>query len=213
MRKKSVIALLLIFAILLTGMLVACNDECTEHIDSDGNLKCDNCEADMPFVDDGGNNGNGTNPPAGQTANYSISVKSMAGVALEGVTAFIRDSATNQIVDYFNTDANGNASKSLNVGNYYVEISSPPKGYVAESKYYFNENKKANIVLTSKVVSGTHKSYSLGDVMFDFSVNTVGGGTFVLSEALEEYDAVLLNFFYTPKRPPPKPLITLLSTT
>lgn len=200
MRKKSVIALLLIFAILLTGMLVACNDECTEHVDANNDLKCDNCEADMPTQDTGNGNGNGnggTTPTPGQTATYSIKVTSMAGVALEGVTAFIRDSATNQIVDYFNTDANGNASKSLNVGNYYVEISSPPKGYVAESKYYFNNNNSCTIVLTSKVVSGTHKSYSLGDVMFDFSVNTVGGGTFVLSEALEEYDAVLLNFFYT----------------
>ncbi len=199
MRKKSVIALLLIFAILLTGMLVACNDECTEHVDTDNDLKCDNCQADMPTQDDGNdnNNGNDTPPTPGQTATYSIKVTSMAGVALEGVTAFIRDSASNQIVDFFNTNANGSDSKTISAGSYYVEISSPPKGYVAESKYYFDSNNSCTIVLTSKVVSGTHKSYSLGDVMFDFTVNTVTGDTFVLSEALEEYDAVLLNFFYT----------------
>ena len=205
MRKKTVIALLLVFAIILTGMLVACNDECTEHVDADGNLVCDNCEADMNLDnggnDDGNNGGNGGNGTPSGKAVHTITVKSMAGKPIK-TTAFIMSAADDSIVGYIATDeTTGSGSKEFNVGNYYIEIGSLPDGYVAEAKYYFQKSVSgayvADVVLSTEVVSGTHKNYSLGDVMKDFTVSTVGGGTFTLSDALEEYDGVLLNFFYT----------------
>ena len=38
--------------------------------------------------------------------------------------------------------------------------------------------------------------YQIGDLVYDFSVNTSDGDTFKLSEAIEEYDAVMINFWY-----------------
>ena len=43
MRKKTVIAILLVLVLLVTGLTVACNDKCTEHADADGDLVCDIC--------------------------------------------------------------------------------------------------------------------------------------------------------------------------
>ena len=193
MRKKTVIALLLVFAIIMTGMLVACNEECTEHIDADGNLKCDNCDADMSTDD--GNDDTSTN------VTYTITIKSMAGIPIK-TTAFLMKTADNSIAGYIATDeTTGTGSKEYPEGDYYIELGSLPDGYVADAKYYFQKNTageySANIVVGTEVVSGTHKNYALGDVMKDFTVSTVGGGTFTLSEALKEYDGVLLNFFYT----------------
>ena len=44
--KKILILILILSLSLLT--LFSCGGKCTEHIDSDGNLKCDKCEADLP---------------------------------------------------------------------------------------------------------------------------------------------------------------------
>lgn len=198
MRKKTVIALLLVFAIIMTGMLVACNEECTEHIDADGNLKCDNCDADMS-TDDGGNGDGGTTTPSGK-ATYTVTIKSMAGVPIK-TTAYVMQ-ANGDLKSYIATDeATGTGSKEIEVGEYYIELGSLPDGYVADAKYYFQKSVSgeytANIVVGTEVVSGEHKRYELGSVMRDFTVNTVDGTTFTLSEALKEYDGVLLNFFYT----------------
>ncbi len=48
--KLSAIILCLIVTVLA---LVACNEECTSHVDENGDLKCDNCGADISTNDDG----------------------------------------------------------------------------------------------------------------------------------------------------------------
>ncbi len=206
MKRKIVIALLLVFTIILTGMLFACNDACTEHVDADGNLVCDNCGADLSTDQDSGDdNGddadddNGDDPVGKVT--YTVTIKSMAGRPVKA-TAYIMNASTDDLKAYIATDeTTGSGSKEVEEGSYYIEIGSLPEGYVAEAKYYFQKSISggyfANIVLNTQVVTGSHKNYSLGDVMKDFTVSTVGGGTFTLSEALEEKDGVLLNFFYT----------------
>ncbi len=50
-------------------------------------------------------------------------------------------------------------------------------------------------VIMDKAPKGT--SYALGDVVHDFSVKTSDGDTFTLSEALEEKELVLINFWAT----------------
>ena len=45
-KTLKILAIAMCLFVVLTA-LVACNEECAEHIDTDGNLKCDNCGADM----------------------------------------------------------------------------------------------------------------------------------------------------------------------
>ena len=198
MRKKTVIAILLVLVLLVTGLTVACNDECTEHADADGDLVCDICGETMSNDDtDNGSNNNA------QTATYTINVKNVAGAGLKDLTAYIRDASTGSMVEWMATDANGQATKAIVPGNYYIEVSPAnlPDGYVLEDKYYFNADKVANIVLQTEVVEGAHANYKVGSVMKDFTVNTTDGNVFKLSEALKTHDAVLLNFFYTTCNP------------
>ena len=53
---------------------------------------------------------------------------------------------------------------------------------------------KSNVI-TEKAPSGTF--YQLGDVVYDFTVTTSDGEEFTLSEAVQDYDAVMINFWYT----------------
>lgn len=191
MRKRTLIALLLVFAIIISGMLIACQDKCKEHVDENGDFICDKCNADLRTNDPD------TPQPQPNKVLYSISLKTMAGAPISNVTAFIYDAdATDVMKGHMVTDANGMASREMTEGRYFIELGTI-EGYVTAEKYYFNANRVANIVLETKVVAGEHRNYALGSVMKDFSVDLVGGGTFKLSEALETYNAVLLNFFYT----------------
>ena len=194
MRKKTIIAVILVCVLLVTGLLVSCNDKCTEHIDENGDNKCDVCGEDMQ-------NDVPTNNPGGMV-NYTVNVKTVAGLGLKDVVVYIRDVNTNMIAEYLTTNENGTDTKAVTPGNYYAEVSKSTvsSGYVVEDKYYFNADHVANISLNTQVVAGAHSDYKVGSVMKDFTVNTIDKGvlgTFQLSEALKTHDAVLLNFFYT----------------
>ncbi len=56
--KKRIFALLVAMLMLVSVFaFAACGDPCADngHVDADGNEKCDNCDADVPKPDDGGN--------------------------------------------------------------------------------------------------------------------------------------------------------------
>ncbi len=203
MRKKTIVALLLVFVLLFTGMLVACTPECTDHVDEDQNGVCDVCEATMGNDNSGDDNGGGSVPGPGGMVNYTITVKNIAGRPIDKAMAFAYDVNTNEMKGFFETDATGTCTKAIVEGNYYIELGSNniPEGYVKADKYYFDNNRVANIVLNTEVKEGSHSNYKLGSVMKDFTVNTTSGNVFKLSEALKTHDAVLLNFFYTTCNP------------
>ena len=192
MKTKRLVAILLVLAVLVCGLLVACNEECS-HEDADNNGVCDVCGESL---------GSGNNTNNGPKETYTISVKSMGGVGFSKVTLLIYNRNTDQLIDAITTEANGIGSKDLPIGDYYATITSGvPDGYKTQDKYYFSSNRTINIVLQSEVVSGSHTGYKLGSVMKDFTISTTTGGTFKLSEALKTKDAVLLNFFYTTCNP------------
>ncbi|MBO7178099.1 MAG: hypothetical protein J6V69_03275, partial [Clostridia bacterium] len=56
---KTIIAVLCVIACVTA--LVACNDNCTEHVDADANGVCDNCGAEVEKSDNGGDD---VTPPA-----------------------------------------------------------------------------------------------------------------------------------------------------
>ncbi|MBO5776115.1 MAG: TlpA family protein disulfide reductase, partial [Clostridia bacterium] len=224
MKRNKVIAVLLVFAVILCAMLVACNDKCTEHVDADGDLKCDNCGAEVtPSTDDGntdggntdggntdggntdGGNGDGGNTDGGNgggntIVTYTVNVKSIGGMPLENVLTYVWQG--DEYMDYGKTNSNGQATISLPIAsNYKVTLQSVPDGYVVNDAGYSFTGRTANITLTSQVIPNPNNSlpspYKLGDIMQDFTVTTSEGTTYTLSEELKTHDLVMINFWYT----------------
>ena len=163
-------------------------------------IGCDNSTDDPTpsGPSDGGGGGGGDTPPATKVT-YSISVKTIGGLGLADITYGIYEGEN--LKAYGKTDKNGYATVDLVPSdNYSVELStSSLAGYNAEGKYPFVE-RTANIVLSSSVIEDTDLTgvtYELGDVMRDFTVTTIDGDTFTLSEVLKTKKAVLINFWYS----------------
>lgn len=168
-------------------------------------IGCDNSTNDPtpsgPSGDggNGGSGGGGGDTPPTSKVTYSISVKTIGGLGLADITYGIYDGE--DLKAYGKTDKNGYATVDLVPSdNYSVELStSSLEGYNAEGRYPFVE-RTANIVLSSSVIKDTDLTgvyYELGDVMRDFTVTTIDGETFTLSEVLKTKKAVLINFWYS----------------
>ena len=145
-----------------------------------------------------------TNDPtlSGETATYSVKVKTAGGMAMENLTVYVfRDQALSDMVDFGETDASGSVSFQLDTGSeYFVSISGAPKGYDVKDYYAFTGN-TCLVTLTSSVISDQSlsevSSLRPGDVMYDFEVLLPSGDKFKLSDALKEKEVVVLNFWYT----------------
>ena len=81
---------LLVVAMLVTCMLVACKDKCTEHVDGNNDGYCDKCEEAMSNNNQNGGNDNG-NANTGSKVKYTVKITNMAGVGMANVTVFIKD--------------------------------------------------------------------------------------------------------------------------
>ena len=137
----------------------------------------------------------------GATGTYNVTVTTAGGMAMEGLDLYVyADNTLTDLKDYGKTDAEGKASFTLpKAEGYAVTISGAPKGYDVKESYTFSGN-TANITLTSSVITDgslSEVTLGLGDVMVDFTVTTVQGETFTLSEALKEKKMALINFFFT----------------
>lgn len=142
-----------------------------------------------------------TGNDSGKTGTYQVTVKTVGGMALEGVAVYVyADSTLTDLKNYGETDAQGCVSLELPVNSdYAIDLEGVPAGYELEDSYTFSGN-AAEIVLNSSLVkdeSLSGASLGLGDVMYDFSITTAAGETVTLSEVLAEKKMVLLNFFYT----------------
>lgn len=129
---------------------------------------------------------------------YSIKVTSLSGKPLSGVKVEVYEGTT--LVKEVETDDLGYAKTRLEDKDYSVELANLPSGYFVEKdinlvkgtqEYTF---KVSSSVIEDTAPSGTF--YQIGDLVYDFSVITSDGDTFKLSEAIEEYDAVMINFWY-----------------
>jgi len=137
--------------------------------------------------------------PDNTKTEYTISVKTIGGRAISGLTFHIYEG--DDLVDYGQTDENGIGKISLKPSdNYSVELStSMLEGYLVEERYAF-AGTSVDIVLTSAVIADselTGVQYKLGDIIRDFTYTTSDGETFTLSEVLKEKKAVLINFWYS----------------
>lgn len=100
---------------------------------------------------------------------------------------------------------NGVANIPLKPAEYTVKIT-PPEGYTAESEYKISwENLVSDITLTASLIGGQpgqNVKYVLGSVLNDLSFNMIETNrqkaqTLLLSQLLERYKIVVLNFWDT----------------
>lgn len=173
-KLKKILTLMLAFALVLsmTGVLAGCKK--------------------TGKTDDGS--------ATGEPTAYTVTVTSMGGLALEGVTVYVyKNSDLKELQDAGMTDANGFVSLTMpQNSNYAIVLSGLPKGYEVSPYYTFNGS-SANISLKSSLVTGESLAgakLGLGDVMYDFSVTTPNGNTVTLSEVLKVKDVVVLNYWY-----------------
>lgn len=201
MKRLLTTIIIAILALAMTLALCACEKEHT-HVDANGDLKCDECDIELtaPDSDTDGSDDTASKDDAPTKATYTVSIKTIGGKPVVGaIVELYADNTFSKVIRPFTTDANGEDSAEILVSDSYcIKIAEgAPEGYVVEDYYTFT-NKRADVVLTSKVISDTTlpTRYRLGDVMHDFSFITTDGSSFTLSEELESKDFVLINFWY-----------------
>ncbi len=221
MNAKRILSLLLCIMMVIscTLPLIACGEEetCTKHIDANKDGKCDNCGAavtiDCTQHIDADRNGKCDNcnatveiPPVGKS-NYTISIKSLGGMPLSGVTVYVIKADGNFADLPRSTNDSGTVTFTLDTADgYSIYLDGVPDGYNVKTGDYTDANARypmsatgvTPITLSSKPVSEgeLQDNYNLGDVMYDFSITDVNGDVYKLSELLETKRMVMLNFWY-----------------
>ena len=154
-------------------------------------------------VTPGGNGGNSGNTGDSKVT-YTINISSVGGMAFASHPVYIHDTNDRgEILDYGQTDANGNVEFTLDPNGEYAVVVDFPDGYNGQ-KYYPLVSTKLDIKVTSELLPDTGLvgvSYQIGSIMHDFTVTTTTGEQISISQLLEEKDAVVLNFWFSTCEP------------
>ena len=143
--------------------------------------------------------GGGTS--GGAKTEYTVNVHTAGGMAMSEIDVYVYDDKKlENMQDYAKTDEEGKVTFNIpKNGKYAIVLSGVPKGYEVEKSYKF-KGEKADIELTSSLITDEDLSTAtlgLGDVMYDFTVTTSDGKEFKLSDVLKDKKMVMLNFWYT----------------
>lgn len=141
---------------------------------------------------------------------YRVKVQNATGYGFRGLTVRLKNGA--ETVAEKTTSSSGYAtfgkSDILALGSYDIEVDGLPTGYkftetTTKPQTIAKEGFEAFIQIEpielGPIMEATPIGtvYSLGDVMYDFTVKTSDNTTFTLSEVLKEKDMVLINFWAT----------------
>lgn len=150
---------------------------------------------------------NSQNPNAGPTApaepiTYSVTVQNEAGTALDKLMVEVYSDATKtDIVQAQKTDADGmiRFNRKGSADGFVAVLVNVPVGYEVMESYPLTGQDtvitlKSGALLTDAMLDSA--KLSLGDAMPDFAFTASDGTAYTLSELLEEYTAVALNFWY-----------------
>ena len=152
--------------------------------------------------DKGNSSSGGGGGLTGDEMMCTVTVTSEGGMRMAGVTVCATDAEGN-VVKEAKVGANGKANFYLDDGEYGVKLKGLPLGYYQTSfgQKISNNSPDASVTLGIELVDEDDRpagfKYNIGDVMHDFTVPTLDGGSLTLSEILEEKDMVFLNFWYT----------------
>lgn len=162
------------------------------------------CIAALASCDGGtetSDNSSATASNLGEPTTYTVAIKSVSGIALDGIDVYIyNDAALSDMNTFAKTDASGIANFNLPAGGeYYVVLANVQKGYEVASSYTFTGTNAFITLKSSLITDGELSSATigLGDVMYDFTVMKTDGSEITLSEVLKEKKLVVLNFWYT----------------
>lgn len=139
--------------------------------------------------------------PAGSIS-YSVTVQNEAGTALDRITVEIySDASKEDILQAQKTDDNGmiHFSRKGSADGLVAVLLNVPVGYQVSDTYALTGKDtvitlKSGALLTDSILDSAR--LSLSDPMPDFAVTASDGTACTLSELLEEYKAVVLNFWY-----------------
>lgn len=147
----------------------------------------------------------GCNGPQGAGADAEVrdcqvTVTNLAGTPLGQVQVEIyADDTLGDLLYAGKTDSDGVYQFEAAVTEEYVAVLSKlPVGYGAEESYPL-EGEKTQIRLGAGTMTQEDMDtvrYSLGDAILDFSVTTSDGKEYVLSQLLQEKEAVMINFWF-----------------
>lgn len=129
----------------------------------------------------------------------TVEVKTEGGLPLSNINVFIyKDESQSELVWAGNTGKDGKASFSAPIPEKCVAVlKDVPDGYAVSEDYSVTAG-LTEISLETVIEEGDISSLQLkrGSVMKDFTVKSVSGTEYRLSELLEEKKAVVLNFWF-----------------
>lgn len=129
---------------------------------------------------------------------YDITIMSIGGQRLSGVTLDVYSG--NDKVASDTTDFLGKSYIKLNAAEYTVKLSNLPKGMTSTNDYKLNAKDTEYLFecLSSVIEESApaNNTYTLYDVMYNFTVTDDYGNTLKLSELSKQYKAVVLNFWW-----------------
>ena len=169
-KKLTKILVILLVVSTLSFALIGCNadEPCTEHVDANGDLKCDNCTADMTPTGDGGNtdggntDGGNTDVDDGKTS-YTVTVKDAVGNVMPNV-----------IVSFYKGEVKAGSKPTNNEGKAQIRLVKDSYTYTLTftgDTYYYDESA---CTLTADVVESTVTLY--GEVSEDETVSLMLAG-------------------------------------
>ena len=189
-RTQKILAFALSLLMLITPILAGCGLDELESQATTEQAPVGGTEA--PTTPD--------DPTDNTKTTYTVEIETIGGMKMSDVSVYIySDDSLDDLDGYSATDAEGKVTFSLPKSDkYHIVLSDIPDGYDLKESYTF-DGTTAKIVLTSHVIEDAtpNAAYKLGDVMHDFTVTTMDGNAFKLSEVLKEKDAVVINFWYT----------------
>ncbi len=137
---------------------------------------------------------------------YRVSVQNETGFGFNKVDVTLKDANGNAVASK-STNTSGNANffeEDVTTGEYSVVVENIPDGYEVLSKNLKTSTSAGTTttvvirptgLLQGEIPSGS--SYKLGDVVYDFTATLANGSIYKLSEALQEKELVLINFWAT----------------
>ena len=149
----------------------------------------------------GGETGNKqTAATSGTPVEYTVELRNDTGMPLEGVGIYVyTDETQAELVWFARTNGEGKITfRDVTCEGYIAVLDGVSSDYTVEA-FYPLTGETTTIVVNAQMqavsdLAGVTRE--LGDIMFDFTVTSVDGTEYTLSELLKEKDAVVLNFWY-----------------
>ena len=189
MNIRRFIAYLLCLSLLLTAFtLVSCDDTIADETTEVSTEKATEVTTEAE-----------TSAPVGDVVEYSVKISSEGKFLLDEVEFEVyADRECTSLRARGETNSKGEGKFKLPETTYYLKLKSAPDGYQYEELYEIT-NTSTSITLKSYIRDNAPASnfrYQTGDVIHNFILSGEGEGAITVADALEQYNCIVLNFWY-----------------